>query len=119
MSSMPARIRRARALSGLSQAELARRVGVERSAVSQWETPAGTTPSSQHVADIAIAAGVCYEWLATGRGATQPEPGKFDQAVVEDDFARDALETRVLAAIRRLRPRRRQLAIQILELMAN
>ncbi len=38
MLTLNERIRRARALSGITQSALARKVGVHRSAVAQWES---------------------------------------------------------------------------------
>jgi transcriptional regulator with XRE-family HTH domain len=61
------RITEARAAAGLSQGGLAKRVGVTRGAVGQWET--GTTePNDSNLRRIAIETGSSYEWLATGRG---------------------------------------------------
>jgi transcriptional regulator with XRE-family HTH domain len=117
MASMAIRIRRARTGMKFSQAELARRVGVERSAVTQWESANGTTPSVAHLCDIATETGVCFEWLATGRGPSHPEPGHFDAGILLDDFVRDAIEGRALATLRRLSARKRENAIRILELL--
>jgi transcriptional regulator with XRE-family HTH domain len=117
MRSMSTRIRRARMSAEVSQAELARRIGVDRSSVTQWEHPRGTCPSVGHLAQIAVETAVCFEWLATGRGASEPKPGAFDTAVVMEDFARDAIEERALAALRRLSARRRAAAVQIIELL--
>ena len=68
VSALSGRIRKARNLATLSQAELARRIGVKRSAVTQWEHPNGTTPSVEHLIQIAMETGTQFEWLATGRG---------------------------------------------------
>jgi len=106
-------------LSSLSQAELARRIGVERSAVTQWERPNGTTPSVSHLAQIAVETSVCFEWLATGRGPSRADPGAYDAALVLDDYVRDAVESRALAALRRLSARRRVMAVQIIELLSG
>jgi transcriptional regulator with XRE-family HTH domain len=119
MISMSSRVRRARTLVSLTQAELARRVGVERSAVTQWERQHGTTPSVEHLAQIAVETGVHFEWLATGRGQSRPDPGAFEAALVVEDFARDATESSALTALRRLSPRRRSAAVQILELLSQ
>ena len=62
------RIRLARRHAGLSQAQLAEAVGVQRSAVSHWEAPQGKNPSVTHLREVALATGVQFEWLATGRG---------------------------------------------------
>jgi len=118
MVSIFTRVRRARTSASLTQAELARRVGVERSAVTQWEHPNGTTPSVDHLATVAMQTGVCFEWLATGRGPRMPEEGAFDSAVAMEEFARDAIESQALLALRRLSFRKRSAAVQIIELLA-
>ena len=119
MLSMSTRIRKSRNQVALSQAALAQRIGVERSAVTQWERPQGTTPSVNHLAQIAVETGVCFEWLATGRGPSKAEPGAYDAALVLDDYARDPFESRALAALRRLSLRKRAVAVQIVELLAG
>lgn len=68
VAALPDRIRRARALSRTSQLDLAKAVGVQRSAVAQWERADGSHPSMHHLLAIAISTGVCLEWLGTGRG---------------------------------------------------
>ncbi|HEY9400534.1 MAG TPA: helix-turn-helix transcriptional regulator, partial [Luteimonas sp.] len=47
------RIRRARTLAGLTQTALAARLGVQRTAVTQWECERGTSPSVEHLSQIA------------------------------------------------------------------
>jgi transcriptional regulator with XRE-family HTH domain len=116
---MSSRVRRARTLASMSQADLARRVGVERSAVTQWEKQQGTTPSVEHLVQIAVITGVYFEWLATGRGQSRANPDAFEAALVVEDFARDAIESSALTALRRLSPRKRLAAVQILELLSN
>lgn len=118
MYAMPLRIRQARAACGLSQDKLAVRVGVRRSAVAQWESPEGTSPNVAHLAQVAVVTGVCFEWLATGRGPVRLEAGALEPAVMSWDFAKDDLESRVLASIRCLSRRNRQIACRIIELMA-
>lgn len=117
MVPMSCRIRRARVTTDLTQSELARRLGVQRSAVTQWERSDGTRPNLNHLACIACETGVTFEWLATGRGAMRPGAGEFDLALVGDDYTRDALETRMLAALRRLPGRRREAAVRVVELL--
>ena len=85
---MSDRVRHARRLADLSQADLARLVGVGPSAVAQWEVPAGTSPTVEHLAHIAKASGVAFEWLATGRGAIRLG-GEETPAVESSVFARD------------------------------
>ena len=116
---MSGRIRRARAAAKLSQAQLAECTGVKRSAVAQWEGAACTTPSVGHLAKIAVATGVRFEWLATGRGPALPDGQEFEFAANVHDFAQDELESRILACVRRLPQRKRQLACTILEMLAG
>lgn len=61
------RIRMARQLTRRSQAELARILGVGRSAVANWEC-GRAHPSASHLGQLAKATGVTFEWLATGQG---------------------------------------------------
>ena len=62
------RIRQARRNATLSQTALADKVGVNRSAVAQWERPGGSRPTAGNLSKIAIATSIQFEWLATGRG---------------------------------------------------
>lgn len=61
------RIKAARVKKGLSKAELARKVGRTRQAVTQWETK-GTTPPPELMAQLSIILDVQHLWLSTGRG---------------------------------------------------
>ncbi|MBF6023541.1 helix-turn-helix domain-containing protein [Lysobacter niastensis] len=119
MFSMSSRIRRARVSAGLTQAELARRLGVQRSAVTQWERDSGTHPSVAHLAQIACETGVHFEWLATGRGESQPSPGALETALTAQDYARDELESRALIGLRRVNSRRREAVVKVIELLAS
>lgn len=62
------RIKEAREQAGISQTELARLLGVTRSACSQWESSGGTAPRRERLEQLAQLLGVSFEWLATGRG---------------------------------------------------
>ncbi len=56
-------------IGSLTQSELARALGINRSAVSQWERERGSTsPNVAHLAAIALATKVSSEWLALGQG---------------------------------------------------
>lgn len=70
--SIGARIREAREQVGFSQAQLARALGITRSACSQWEASDGTAPRRERLEQIARLLGVSYEWLATGRSTVEP-----------------------------------------------
>jgi transcriptional regulator with XRE-family HTH domain len=61
-----ATIRQLRQAAGLTQAELAHRVGVQTSQVSRWER--GTAePSARHARRLARALGVAVEALGLGK----------------------------------------------------
>ena len=66
---MHMRIRIARTNVGLSQAELASRLGIQRSAVANWESPTGALPATGHLIRLAEITNATMDWLATGRGA--------------------------------------------------
>lgn len=119
MLSMATRIRRARLAAKLSQTQLAALVGVQRSAVAQWECAGGTSPSLEHLARAAIATAVFFEWLATGRGKSQPGDNEFDVAVTMQDYAQNEEEGRMLELLRRLPSKKRQAACSILELLSH
>lgn len=119
MPSMSLRIRQARSMARLTQAQLAKLVGVKRSAVAQWEQVDGTSPCVSHLADVASTTGVYFEWLATGRGTSRPDPHEFQTAAISQDFAQDESESRALEALRRVPRNRRNLALSILELLGS
>lgn len=118
MQALSTRIRKARLLAGLSQAGLAQRVGVRRSAATQWEHPNGTVPSMHHLLRIAAETGACAEWLATGRGPMRPESAPADPATAAQ-AARDAGEDALLALFRRLSPAKRRIAMRMLEVLGG
>jgi transcriptional regulator with XRE-family HTH domain len=101
MPTLNERIRRARTLARFSQQELAEAVGVQRSAVAQWERPQGSRPSMHHLLSIAEVCGVHLEWLGTGRGAVRLDASTA-AAVRTDDYAQDDLEAECLNALRKL-----------------
>ena len=119
MHTCASRVRRARAIASISQNELARRVGVQRSAVTQWEQPIGTLPNVAHLMKIAEETGVFFEWLATGRGPCCPDEGELTPAVVVSEYAKDDYETHALLHLRRLSMPRKKAAVEMLELLSR
>lgn len=111
------RIRLARRMSGLSQTQLAQVAGVQRSAVSHWESPLGKHPSVDHLRAIAVATGLPFEWLATGRGSMSlpADEQPSDSVVVQLE---DVQERRLIAAWRSASPRARAAMLEMLEEMA-
>lgn len=93
------RIRTTRVRAGLSQAELAESLGVSRSAVGNWESArGGVHPSSERLAELAMATGVSYEWLATGRGT--PVTPSDGIPAADAEFVDDLVERRLLQGFR-------------------
>ena len=115
--SMSDRIRSARTAAGLSQTQLALETGVKRSAVAQWERRGGTHPSVSHLARIAVVTHVRFEWLATGRGCGKPEGEELETTQPATDYVRNDLEGNILSLVRRLPPRKRQVAHDIIEML--
>lgn len=117
-ATMAVRIRRARLGASLTQAQLARHAGVNRSAVAQWErAEGGTTPSVANLANIAVATKVAFEWLATGRGA-HPSP-TVEAPAGTIAYAVDEFEAHCLDSLRRLTRKGRRLACELLEELAG
>lgn len=113
------RIRRARTVSKLTQAELATLVGVHRSAVAQWEQQQGTTPSVANLARVAEALEISFEWLATGRGRMKLDAAFETGERIPSDFARDELEERILLASRNLNQRKREAVLALMEALSR
>jgi transcriptional regulator with XRE-family HTH domain len=111
------RIRVARRHCGLSQASLAKLVGVQRSAVSHWEAANEKSPNANHLYEIAIATGISFEWLATGRGAMAlSNDVRLDSiAAVDAMLVDDAIELRLIKAFRGATTKSRVALVEIAE----
>ena len=104
---MATRMRLIRRAANLTQAELASQMGMSRSAVAQWESPSGSSPSAENLSRLAVKLNCSYEWLATGRGsrsANQRGTGHpaEDPAEVLRFFASTDAEEHLLATFRQL-----------------
>jgi transcriptional regulator with XRE-family HTH domain len=119
MDTSSSRVRMARSFASISQAELARRIGVQRSAVAQWERRGGTIPTVEHLARIASETGVYFEWIATGRGPRRPNDGELTSAALIADFAKDEYESQVLIYLRRLSLTKKKAVLEILEILSR
>ena len=113
------RIRRARILRKSTQAGLAAQVGVHRSAVAQWEQRQGTTPSVTHLAKIAEALDVSFEWLATGRGRMKLGAAYEAGERIPVEFARDEMEELILSASRHLNAHKQAAVLALMEALAR
>ena len=105
---MQERIRRARRKAGYSQATLAERIKVRRSAVSNWESASEVQPSMTNLIAIARACKVSLEWLGTGRGGMADDPEALADIPAADAELVDADDERALLAAWRGLPRRSQ-----------
>ncbi|AWV08478.1 helix-turn-helix transcriptional regulator [Marilutibacter maris] len=114
------RIRLARRHAGLSQAAVARAVGVQRSAVSHWEATVGKSPSTSNMRELALVTQVQFEWLATGRGRmTLSEDVAMDSVAAADALlVDDPLELRLLTAFRETPTLSRAPLVEIAEQLA-
>lgn len=92
---------------------------MRRSAVAQWENSDGTTPSTEHLAEIAIKTNVQFEWLATGRGPSKIDEAAMAAAVTMADIAENEIESRMLELMRRLPRRTQEMACDMVELLGN
>ncbi|MGE8232266.1 MAG: helix-turn-helix transcriptional regulator [Stenotrophomonas sp.] len=107
------RIRKARRKMKMTQAELASQLKVSRSAVGNWESPTGISPSTMRLITIALVTDVSFEWLATGRG----ELDAISAAIPSEnaELVDDPSERRLLLAYRSCRAATRKLVLQIVE----
>ena len=112
------RIKHAREYAGLTQATLAKLVGVKRSSANQWESPQlGKEPSTANLMKIAVITGVSFEWLATGRGEMvwQPETAGTGISEMASDYGRlSPLEKHLLKLFEGLSERRRKALLDFL-----
>lgn len=107
------RIRLARRRSALSQAQLGKRMDVQRSAVANWESGAAS-PSSHHLELLACTLEVAHEWLATGRGEMRL-PGRPADDPAPDGVVADSIERRLLRAWRALPAKPRVAFLELIE----
>lgn len=115
------RIRLSRRHGSLSQATLADLVGVHRSAVSHWESSKPKKPNMGHLLAIAVACGVQFEWLATGRGAMLlSEQTQLDTIAAADIvLVEDEQELELLRAYRETSPQSRMVLVELAQQLAR
>ncbi len=120
MSNFQHRIRLSRRHAGLTQTALARAVGVQRSAVSHWESSNGKNPSVNHLREVAVVTGVSFEWLSTGRGSMQiSRDVELDSvATAKALLLDDPLELRLIGAFRDSPAKARIALVEVVEQLA-
>jgi transcriptional regulator with XRE-family HTH domain len=97
--------------------QLAAGLGLNRSAVAQWERKGGSRPTSENLAKIAVATKVNFDWLATGRGKSSlPAEGHGETPALElTYFARNDAEERILLGFRRMSERKQEALLDLLD----
>jgi transcriptional regulator with XRE-family HTH domain len=115
MTRLARRIRKARLSTGMSQRELAIRLGVTRGAVANWESANATLPATERLQRIANTTGVAFEWLATGRGAAGYQASPDEVPAADMEIVDDSLELRLLRIFRAAPLRRHASIIAMLE----
>ena len=115
------RIRLARRHAGMSQLQLASIIGVQRSAVSHWESTQAKNPSVEHLRQLAVLTGVQFEWLVTGRGgmALSHEVRMDSVPAAEALLIDEPIELRLLHAFREVSAQSRVSLVDIIEQLAS
>lgn len=109
------RIKESRELKRFSQGELARRVGVSQPTISDWEN-GKTEPTVDNMRSLAVELDVCFEWMATGRGARDYLPGVQEaQPEYRAQPEVPADEQDLQAIYRKLSPARREALLDFLK----
>lgn len=110
------RIRLARRKAKLSQAALAKLLGVQRSAVSNWESVNPAKPAIANLIAIAKAINVSLDWLATGQGSMRSghDPHQ-DVMAVDAEFTDTPHERDLLRAFRSMSHRSQVVFMELAE----
>ena len=102
-------------LAKLSQTELGTKLGLTRSAITQWERVGGTKPSMHNLTQVATICEVQFEWLATGRGVMRVGDAHQEPPAHMSEFAFTELESRLLNGFRLLAVRKRDAIVDLVE----
>lgn len=113
---MHKRIVAAMAFARLSQADLARRLGVTPNAVNAWVS-GRNKPDTENLEKIAIETGTSFEWLATGRGdmVYASSMRVMAQTGAEYNTARSDDQRALLSLYSKLKPSQRQALLALLK----
>ncbi len=113
------RVKLARRYAGLSQAQLAQRLSVHRSAVTHWELSSKRNPNMAHLRLLAEVVKVQFEWLATGRGEMALLTDALDTVAAADALLiEDELEMRLMLAFRDIPTKAKVPLTEIVEQLA-
>lgn len=117
--SLTERVRLTRRKTGLSQAQLAELVGVNRSAVANWEASGQGGPSRRSMERLAKIAHVSFDWLATGRGEMSHASYLHDVPAAAAALVDDPTELKLLQAWRACSARARVATLDVVEELAR
>lgn len=81
MKHLSDRAKAARKHAGYNQSEAARRIGVSREAISQWESGKTKSINSERLHKAARTYGVSAEWLASGKGSMEDNVNNVSPAI--------------------------------------
>lgn len=110
------RIRQSRRKERLSQEGLAKLLGVQRSAVSNWESVSPAKPAMANLIAIAKATSVSLEWLATGQGSMQFEHDAYrDVPAVDIEYTDTPHERDLLRIFRTMSQRSQTIFLELAE----
>lgn len=111
---LASRIRRARKGAGLSQLGLAQLLGVQRSAVSNWESTKASHPALGHLIRIAEATHVSFEWLGTNRGQMRLDQESYQETpAIEAEIVDEEDERKLLLYYRSMPHRTQELILAL------
>ena len=111
------RITMAREMAGLSQSELARRLGVTPQAVQQWEKEIDpTSPRGKRLKNLSSILGVTQEWILFGKQSLKIA-GKSAQYNQDNTLSED--EQLFLEKYRQLTPQAKDQASAMLDVLAQ
>lgn len=114
------RIRRARRSAKLSQEALGKQLGVQRSAVSNWESASQIQPTITNLIAIAMATNTSLEWLATGRGSMLlGDDLQIEVPALDGELTETPQERQLLTLFRKASHRGQSILMELAEELAS
>lgn len=101
------RIALARKSKNISQTELANKLGVSRSAISQWESSYGSLPNIEHLIELLNILDISFEWLAKGDSKDNKR-----KDILDNSHKLNQGEIEIIAYLKNLTPRKKQMLFE-------